>query len=723
MSNDQNSSRSAEHEDLPGAFAGEGSEVMPASADDARATEPFDVDKLGRELAAANDPFAFLAAFVVQARADETATPLELRLAERLDEAGIFAEDVDIPELHVVRPRTSGLFYVRVDEPELPYLAKLRIIAVEAALNAALLCQAVLDDPAAATREDIVKAEQRISRSVAAQGSAPLAELEGEEPRGEWHDRHAIAAGIECLRLPYRLQARFRVNAAEHVAAVECDLIPPRLMPQDAYVDGLGVVRTTSAMRRRAATEYNLRVVVLMAAYVLTCAEDIERVYVAGVVDTASDHACYVSACVEREDLEGLDLANVEPISLLRFLCASMDEKDGELAAVAQGFSLDEALFCPKGRYVRPELDDRRLRPASAAALGCRRTGGLAVDARATLREAGRLAAERLGDSTAENVRMVLALPDELGDPSLEAAAKKVASELIEGELDEDDPESVAEAFLGADELSRAVARAQKLFFKGDAEGCAREVASALAPIEAGALYRDGQGVSWRVFDGYADRVVYNRLFSANDGEVKLAPRPYFDALCLLSTSDLLLGRSEAACDLARQAARLAPLSTQAALNYSHCLEELGRLDEAVEECCRLLECANDPQSIGFAYIHMAGLQYKCGHMQASQACYQLAGKVLPSQLVEAAQQIASLLGARPSESLSTERALAIAKASRIPIAPTEAVAEVIYEGAAAACDENLFRVARELAYLLVTLTRDDIYHGVLRSLEDEPDY
>lgn len=709
-----------ETEGLSPAFADEAAE---AAAHAAPAPEPFDVDRLGREVAAANDPFAFLAAFAAQASADERATALELRLAERLGEAGIFADDVDMPEAHVVRPRTSGLFYVRVDDPELPYLAKLRVVAVEAALNAALLCQAVLDDPAGATREDIVKAEQRIARSVAAQGSAPLAELEGEEPRGEWHDRHAIAAGIECLRLPYRLQARFRVNAAEHVAAVECDLIPPGLMPRDAYVDGLGVVATTAAMRRRAATDYNLRVVVLMAAYVLACAEDIDRVYVAGVVDTASDHACYVSACVEREDLEGLDLGAAEPVSLLRFLCAEMDETDGELSPVAQGFSLDEALFCPKGRHTRPELDDRRLEPAHAAALGCRRASGLGVDGRATLREAGRLAAERLGDSTAENVRMVLALPEELADPRLEEPARKVASALIDGQLDEGDPESVAEAFLGADELAAAVSRAQRLFFKGDPEGCAREVASALAPIEADARYRDGSGVVWRVFDGYADRVLYNRLFSANEGEVKLAPRAYFDALSLLSTSDLLLGRTDAACDLARQAARLAPLSAQAALNYSHCLDEKGELEEAVVECARLLECADDPQSIGFAYIHMAGLQYKRGRMQASQACYQLAGKVLPGQIVEAAQQIASLLGARPSEALSTERALAVARANGIPVAPSDAVAEVVYEAAAAACDENLFRVARELVYLLVALTRDDIYHGVLRSLEDEPDY
>ena len=57
-----------------------------------------------------------------------------------------------------------------------------------------------------------------------------------------------------------------------------------------------------------------------------------------------------------------------------------------------------------------------------------------------------------------------------------------------------------------------------------------------------------------------------------------------------------------------------------------------------------------------------------------------------------------------------------------IPLAPSEQVAEIIYEASAASVDAGLFNIARETTYLLVALTRDDIYNGVLRSLEDEPD-
>ena len=709
--------------DLGRLFAALVDSVAETVAPAREAAVDFNVDRLGRRLASAKDPMGLLASLAAQAMDAEGASALELRLAERLDEAGIFADDVELPEVRVVRPRTSGLFYLRIDDQQIPYLAKLRVLGIEAALNSALLCSALLEDGASATREDLVKLEQRVARSIAGQGAEPLAELEGEPTRGEWHDRHAIAAGIECLRLPYRLTARFRVNAAAGRAAIECDLVPPRLMPKDAYVDGIGVVPATEAMRRRAATDYNLRLVVLLAAYVFAATEDIGSVHVAGVVDTAARHACYVSARIEREDLEGIDLARLEPASLLRFLCASLDERDGELAPVAQGFSLDEPRFCPRERFARPELSDAKLSPAAAAALGCARLSGLSCEESALRAEAGRAAAAALGPTTESSVRAVLEVGRSFGDADVEEASRRVARALIDGELDEGDPEAVAETFASQGELARAADRATSQLLRGEVDAAAVGLAQALAPIEAQGLYRDGAGVSWRVFDDYVDRVLYNRLFSQAGREVRLAPRAYLEALSTLSLADLLLGRAEAALGLARQAAHLAPLSTQAALNYSHCLEQAGDLEGAVAECSRILECADDPQGIGFCYVNMAQLQFKAGHVNSSQACYQLAAKVLPPGIIDATRQIAALLGATPQESLSDERALQALRDEGIPIAPTEEVSEVLYEAAVAATDENLFRVARECAYLLVSLTRDDIYHGVLRSLEGEPDY
>ena len=689
----------------------------------ATAEGAFDVDRLGRKLMAADDPVAFLRGFVSRVRASKFSCALEARLADRLDESGLLGDDGITPAFRVVRPKTNGLFYLRIDDPELPYLAKLRVLGAEAALNACLMCSALLDEPLSAGMEEVVRTEQRIARSVAQQATSAVVDLDEEKACGEWRDRRAIAAGIECLRLPYRLQARFRVNSAAGEAAIEVDLVPPRIMPRAVLVDGIGIVAASEAMRRAAATDYNLRVLAMIAAYVFANTCDLRRIWVAGVVDTATSHACYCSAVLEREDLEGLDLAHLEPVALMRFLCAAIDESGATLSPVAQGFSLDEERFCPRGRHERVELTDRRLSPPAGAALGCRDLSGISVDDGALAAEVGRKAASLLTDSTQTNVRAIMALADETADPRIAAAARKVVSGLIAGDLDESDPEAVCEAFENADDLAAVTRKAQESLLKGDAAACASAVAEALAPIEAQGRFRDSAEVCWRVFDGYADRVLYNRLFSPEGHEVRLAPRPYFDALQLLSASDLLLGRPEAACELARQAARLAPLSTQASLNFSHCLLELGRVEESVDECSRMLECASDPQSIGFGYITMAQLQWKLGNMVASQACYQMAMRVLPAGIVEAARQISSLLGATPQESLSDEHALQALADRGIPFAPTDEVVDVLREGAAAAIDENLFIPGKELLFLVVALTRDDIDHGILRSLEDEPDF
>lgn len=698
--------------------------AIVGGAADAGATveDAFDIDRLGRKLMAADDPVAILKGFVSRVRASKFSCALETRLADRLDESGLLGDDVITPAFRVVRPKTSGLFYLRIDDPELPYLAKLRVLGAEAALNACLMCSALLDEPLSASMEEVVRTEQRIARSVAQQATSAVVDLGEQKANGEWRDRRAIAAGIECLRLPYRLQARFRVNSAAGEAAIEVDLAPPRIMPRTVLVDGIGIVAASEAMRRAAATDYNLRVLAMIAAYAFANSCDLRRIWVAGVVDTATSHACYCSAVLEQEDLEGLDLAHLEPVALMRFLCASIDESGGTLSPVAQGFSLDEERFCPRGRHERPELTDRKLSPPAGTALGCREVSGISVDEGALVAEVGRNAASLLTDSTQANVRAIMTLANETADPRVIAAARKVVGGLIAGDLDESDPEAICEAFQ-SDDLADATRKAQEDLLKGDAAACASAIAEALAPIEAEGRFRDSAEVCWRVFDGYADRVLYNRLFSPEGHKVRLAPRPYFDALQLLSASDLLLGRPEAACDLARQAARLAPLSTQASLNFSHCLLELGRVEESIAECSRMLECASDPQSIGFGYITMAQLQWKLGNMVASQACYQMAMRVLPAGIVEAARQISSLLGATPQESLSDEHALQALADRGIPLAPTDEVIEVLREGATAAIDENLFIPGKELLFLVVALTRDDIDHGILRSLEDEPDF
>lgn len=712
-----------------------------------RATTALDVEELSRRLVSSSDPVATLRDYVrdtlarvgvslaggaddgggagteCAAERELPPSPLELHLAGRLREAGLLEASVALPALHVVRPRTSGSFYLRVDEAMLTDLARTRILRIEAALNMALLVSLLLPDPNGASADALVRAEQRIARSVASQASRVAARLDG-PARGEWEVRRALSFGIEAFRLPHRLTARFRVNEAGGAAAVEVDLVPPRLMPATAYVDGLGVVPATADMRRRAATDYNLRVAFMLAGYALEAAPGLSEVWLAGVVDTARGHACYYSVRVTRRALEAVDLdGSFDPVVLMRACGATMDERDRALSPVRQGFSLEDERFCPKRRHDPVELSDRALGDASAAALGCRLVRDLAVDEAAELCHAAGELVRRLSPSTENNVRELLAVAEGARGERLAGEARRCVGALIDGAL-EDDPLAVVESLVEGDALSVAVERAQTQLGETDNAGAERTLLEALAPVEDAGAYRDEGDLRWRAFASYPDRVVYNRLVAAPGERCELVPAPYFNAHMLLSALALARGDVGEALRHARRTAGLAPTSTQAALHLAHCLMLAGHEGEADSELARLLALAHDPASLGMAYLRMADVRRALGDELAAQACHQRACRHLPLSVI-VMEAAASTLTGRPSfvgSPLTEEEERAVLEASGIPLAPTEEVSAAFLEATRAAVDEELFGVARELMETLGAMSRDDVYFGMLRSLEGEPD-
>ena len=159
-----------------------GGEEAPAGADPVEPndekdlaggnTTVLDLEGLSRSLASSPDPMALLAGLVVDVRARVGATgapefpgeapklppsPLEVHLATRLVEAGLLEPDVELPGVRVVRPRTSGLFYLRIEEERVSYLAKLRVLQIESALNAVLLASHALASPNDAPLDAIVR--------------------------------------------------------------------------------------------------------------------------------------------------------------------------------------------------------------------------------------------------------------------------------------------------------------------------------------------------------------------------------------------------------------------------------------------------------------------------------------------------------------------------------------------------------------------------------------
>lgn len=698
-------------------------------------TSVLDIEELSSSLVTSPDPMALLAGFVVDVRGriEAAALPgsdalppsaLETHLSTRLVEAGLLETDVELPALHVVRPRTSGLFYLRVDEPRVPELARTRVLRIESALNDALLASHAIDDVNGATVEELVRAEQRVARSITSQ-AREVATRADAPARGEWDVRRALSFGIEALRLPHRLTVRFRANVTLGIAAFEVDLVRPSVWAQSAYVDGLGVVPATTEMRRRAATDYNARLAVLLAGYALLACPQLREVWVAGVVDGASGHACYYSARLRRELVEELDLDDVrDPLAVLREAGAVMDERDRTLAPVAQGFSLDDETLCPARRHEPVELSERELPDDAAAALGCRTASGLGIDEAAARRSVARELSRALSGSTEENVRSLLSAARASGRPDVLEAATRCVTQLIDGTL-ADDPVAIEEALVAGDDLTRTCARARARLTERDVDAAGRLAEEALLPVDGLGTYDGADGTRWLSFGSYAERVIYNRLVAAPGERPRLAPAAYPEAHTIAAVCDLARGRADDALRHARRASELAPASAQAVLNLAQCLEAAGDIDAAEQELSRMLSLAHDAESVGVGYLQMAQLQWQRGKVLAAQACYQRATRHLGTPALVAGLAVVALIGhvgASTGGELTPEQADSVLLAAGIPLAPTEAVAATLLEAARAATDAELFGVARDLTRSLCTLSRDDVTYGILRSLEGEPD-
>ena len=462
-----------------------------------------------------------------------------------------------------------------------------------------------------------------------------------------------------------------------------------------------------------------------MAAWAFEGAPALNEVWVAGTLDTATSHECLYWGRLTRSDLEGIDLGpGLDPAEALRAAGVTMELDDGALLPVRQGFSLEDELFCPPARYDAPETSDRELPAEAARALGASCVADLGIDEACRRTKATDELIRGITGSTEGNVRLLMSLMTDGADPAMDAACRRVMEGLIEGTLPDDDPLAVAEELAHGDALSRAVELGTSRMMAKDVAGAGRAVLDALAPVEDAGTYADGDDVAWRAFGSYVDRVLYNRLTAGASTRTRLAPAALYQARLIASQTELIQGNAESARGLAAGAAHLAPLSAEAALQLSNCLSALGDNDGATETVRRMLAYAHDPEAIGMGYIRMAQLQWERDRPRVARACLQRAREYVPGPLWAAGMQVMAIMGHAldPEGEPTAEEARAALLEANVPLAPTERVSEVFFEGLRASLDQEIFPVARDFMSNLGTMSRDDVYFGILRSLEDAPD-
>jgi tetratricopeptide (TPR) repeat protein len=550
--------------------------------------------------------------------------------------------------------------------------------------------------------------------------------------------RYELSEAIESVRVPFRLEAEFRTNVASGDVALEVLATPFRAFPSSAYVAGLGVVPTTTEMRRREASKYAARIGLLLSAHAFKGSERIRRVWVSSVLETPTRRTCLFSGCVDRKTFCRLSLdRQTDPIATLRRLGVSLLEENGILKATDPTFYLEDPRFCPPMRHDLWRFSERALPASAAISLGASRVSGLVIHeelprmlaADAILRN---IADPSDRDATQRTVHAIMEVAGQTSDLTVWGAAERVVARLVDGTLGLDDLDGIRSEFVSGDVLTRKVESAERLIAHQRPQDALEVLLGVLQPIERAGSYDDSDAVAYRCFESFAERVIYNRLNAQDKRSVILAPDAYPMAHMLASALLASLSaqeqdggsHAEQAVAHAKRAVEVAPLSTAAKLGLAACLEQAGDVQAAQDQIVELLESAYHPQAIGYAYYRMASVQWELGNDEACQACYLRSIRMEPTllRLVIAKCQALMAQGATFVEQMDEDAVIEVLNKNGIPLAPTARTSYLLYDGATASVDAEVFPVARELMQVMESLTGDDVIRGIRKSLEREPD-
>jgi tetratricopeptide (TPR) repeat protein len=721
-------------------------EEAAGEADEADAQEPWLLDKL----IGSPDPLGELRVIAdeirrkeIDADIDPDAAPPSVDqafLAQQLHDAGLDDKTLALPAFDVVRLLLTGLYYIRPKTPEISYAAKLRLIALEAALNAAHLihtwCEnAHSEGKAEPSLEEAYQLYHGFVNGICLQipNVERTAKLSAPhtsgtyEHAGEWAFRNTLSNAIERLKLPLRLEENFRCNLALGDVAFEINMTPLRAFWRTQYVEGIGLVPTTAEMRGQESSRYALRVGIVLAACAFHCSERIRHVWVQGTLETPSRHTCYFHVRFDRSAFVWLEMDNiVDPISCYLCMGGHLEHKSGVLQPIEQGFTLDDPRFCPPRRFELPHESKRVLDAPFAHALGSDKVSDLAIDIDSERAQTTDAMLRHFGTSTRDNVETLFKLAETKQDPCLRMDAERTAQKLISGQIQDSDTLAIRDEFLYGGALPQSVNQAGKLMQRGEFSATKQKLLQTVEPLEEKLLYHDTDQEIFRFFESYVDRTFFNRLHTTAVSKVRLVPQSYVNAVSMLARSSFLAHDLEQALRWSRRSCEVQPMSAEAHVMLGSSLIAAGDLDGAQHMLVKFLEEAHSSRSAGMAYHKLAQIAWAHQEFLLAEACYmRVMSTVLqpdPSVLDELIN-LEQYMGKPDTLRIDTAEVEDVLKANDIPLAPSERMQAIFFEGLAASLDAEIFPVARSFLKALAVETGNDVVVGVLRSLENEPDY
>lgn len=478
---------------------------------------------------------------------------------------------------------------------------------------------------------------------------------------GEWDVRTRFARMCETLRLPFRLEYRFDVDATVGVVAVECSVPLPEQFPAARWDAAYGTWTDTRMLRGWAASAYALRLSAALASAAFGSGIGIARAYVTvrpGGLDApagmslAFDRIAFMAGALPRIEAGALEDAAIacDPAAVLELL----EPVECSTGFLDNGFFGVVEMLDPGLPDRRPPLweDERALPAPLSAALRADRACELDV----------------LHDDDAELTVRVNEAQDESEDSPI--AAMAVLEEIV-ARLDERERDAAADG---------------------------------LVPLYC-------SNPSARVLVSLLDGDERTRYRKASDAA--------FAARCALSRLYRRIGDTQRALEAAEACRTLAPTSMTGYFDAVAALMEDERFDEAETLLRKGMRVSSNHADSSYLCYRLAYALWRQGKTELALACYVAvaAGNVpmaeqAEKELSEAMEQMG--LRERPS----CEAAVGMMLADGVTVVPPLAVSEALARAALGLADAGILKAAAPVAHALAAISGDDVLSAAASSLD-----
>ncbi|MCI1832704.1 MAG: tetratricopeptide repeat protein [Bifidobacterium sp.] len=395
------------------------------------------------------------------------------------------------------------------------------------------------------------------------------------------------------------------------------------------------------------------------------------------------------------------------PIDTYRMFDAAMNvHEDSGLTPVNAEFDLRDSRFTPDGSQEEPELSDARFDPPVAAILGASSAVGLSIQREDLLQRAVSDFHRIAGDDGLESVakaHRAMRIVERLDDPELNGLSVQLGSALIDGR---DTPDF---QFGLSQEIDARRAKARDLLFSGRADEAIESMKAEISRIDAMFAHIDGVP---RYFNSYAERVVYNRLFSTPHERTVLIPDNLFYAHMELADVLSQLKGAKASLEHLNAMVSYAPAYPLSHMKLAVQLARDEDWDSARAACLNALRVALDRDDAAFAYYRFAYAEWMRDEFDVAAASYILSNHIAPGQTGALPAELQELIGRADSQCIAIPRTVEDAQRvlaeHGLPVWPHTEVARIVRDAARVCVDNAMFVPARTLSVAAARMNDGD---------------